>query len=44
MIVLFAITVIVAAVALFLPRIPQPQSYHMFADQRSFLGIPILVT
>jgi hypothetical protein len=25
---------------LFLPRIPQPQAYHNFADQRSFLGIP----
>jgi hypothetical protein len=23
-----------------LPRIPQPLSYHAFADQRSFLGIP----
>jgi hypothetical protein len=23
-----------------LPRIPQPLSYHMFADHRSFLGIP----
>jgi hypothetical protein len=23
-----------------LPRIPQPQSYHHFADRRSFLGIP----
>ena len=22
-----------------LPRIPQPQSYHLFADRRSFLGI-----
>lgn len=33
-------TAVVAAVALLLPRIPQPQSYHMFADQRSFLGIP----
>jgi hypothetical protein len=30
----------VAAIGLLLPRIPQPQSYHMFADQRSFLGIP----
>ena len=25
---------------LFLPRIPQPASYHNFADQRSWLGIP----
>ena len=30
---------LVAAVAL-LPRIPQPQSYHDFADQRAWLGIP----
>jgi hypothetical protein len=37
---LFIITAVVAAVGLMLPRIPQPQSYHMFADQRSFLGIP----
>jgi tryptophan-rich sensory protein len=37
---LFVITVIVIVVDLLLPRIPQPQSYHMFADQRSFLGIP----
>jgi len=22
-----------------LPRIPQPQAYHLFADQRGFLGI-----
>jgi hypothetical protein len=26
--------------ALFGPRIPQPQSYHQFADQRSLLAIP----
>lgn len=26
--------------ALFGPRIPQPQSYHQFADQRNLLGIP----
>jgi hypothetical protein len=31
---------VVAMVCLFLPRIPQPQSYHSFADQHSFLGIP----
>lgn len=37
---LLVITAAVAVVALLLPRIPQPQSYHMFADQRSFLGIP----
>ncbi len=38
--VLFVITVIVAVVDFMLPRIPQPQSYHMFADQRGFMGIP----
>ena len=37
---LFGITAIIAVVDLMLPRIPQPQSYHQFADQRSFLGIP----
>lgn len=26
--------------AILLPPIPQPQCYHMFADQRRFLGIP----
>ncbi len=29
----------VVAVIFSLPRIPQPQSYHLFADHRSFLGI-----
>lgn len=37
---LIVITAVVAAIGLLLPRIAQPQSYHMFADQRSFLGIP----
>jgi hypothetical protein len=37
---LLAVTAIVAAIALLLPRIPQPQEYHMFADQRGFLGLP----
>jgi hypothetical protein len=37
---LFVITAGVAAVGLLLPRIPQPQAYHMFADRRSFIGIP----
>jgi len=31
---------VVAAVAFLLPPIPQPQWYHMFADQRAFFGIP----
>jgi hypothetical protein len=38
--VLVAFTIALGAVAMLLPRIPQPQSYHDFADQRSFLGIP----
>ena len=37
---LFAVTALIAVAGLLLPRIPQPQSYHVFADQRSFLGIP----
>jgi hypothetical protein len=36
---LLAFTIAVAATAVLLPRIPQPQSYHDFADQRSLLGI-----
>ena len=31
---------VVATVSVFLPRIPQPESYHAFADQRSLFGIP----
>lgn len=31
---------LVATVFVFLPRIPQPQSYHSFADSRGILGIP----
>ena len=31
---------IFALVGLLIPRIPQPQSYHLFADQRTLLGIP----
>jgi hypothetical protein len=38
--VLVAFTIAVAAATALLPRIPQPQSYHDFADQRSLLGIP----
>src|SRR5215469_4980320 len=37
---LLALTVLVALTAVLLPRIPQPQSYHLFADERSVLGIP----
>jgi hypothetical protein len=38
--VLVGITAMMAVIGWLLPRIPQPQSYHMFADRRSFLGIP----
>ena len=37
LIILAAIVVLVCCV---MPRIPQPPTYHMFADRRSFLGIP----
>lgn len=37
---LFVVTALVVGAALLLPPIPQPQSYHMFADRRGFLGIP----
>ena len=37
---LMILTVTVVVACCMLPRIPQPQSYHQFADQRSFLGIP----
>jgi hypothetical protein len=38
--VLVGFTMALTAAALLLPRIPQPQSYHDFADQRVWLGIP----
>lgn len=38
--VLAVVTVILVATAIFLPRFPQPQSYHAFADQRRLFGIP----
>ena len=31
---------IIAVIALLIPPIPQPLSYHNFADQRAWLGIP----
>jgi hypothetical protein len=31
---------VIAAIAFLLPPIPQPHWYHLFADQRAFLGIP----
>lgn len=38
--ILLAPAVLIAVVALLLHPIPQPLSYHDFADQRSWLGIP----
>src|SRR5215469_12845777 len=38
--VLIAVTVLLFVSIPFIPRIPQPQSYHNFADQRAWLGIP----
>src|SRR5262245_44300449 len=37
--VLAGLTILVIAVCWFLPAVPQPLSYHNFADQRSWLGI-----
>jgi len=37
---LIGIALALLVCGLFLPRIPQPASYHNFADQRSWLGIP----
>jgi hypothetical protein len=37
---LILLTIVLALVCCLVPRIPQPQSYHHFADHRSFLGIP----
>ena len=34
------LTALSAAALALVPRIPQPQDYHDFADQRAFLGIP----
>jgi hypothetical protein len=37
---LIILTTIMVLICLVIPRISQPQSYHLFADRRSFLGIP----
>ena len=39
-IILLVVTVLLFGSIPFIPRIPQPQSYHDFADQRSWLGVP----
>ena len=38
--IVMALTAIIFLICCAIPRISQPQSYHQFADQRSFLGIP----
>lgn len=38
--VLAAFTVAISTAAVLAPRVPQPQAYHRFADQRSWLGCP----
>lgn len=37
---LILMTGAVVSIACLLPRIPQPQSYHLFADRRALFGIP----
>ena len=37
---LLILTAAVALIFLLLPRIPQPEAYHLFSDRRSLLGIP----
>jgi hypothetical protein len=37
---LLVLTTVAGFAFFLLPRIPQPQAYHMFADRRRFLGIP----
>jgi hypothetical protein len=37
--VLAGLTILVIAISWFLPAIPQPLSYHNFADQRAWIGI-----
>jgi len=37
---LVSVAIVIGIIALLLPPIPQPQSYHNFADQREWLSIP----
>jgi len=37
---LILLTLVVAVICSMLPRIPQPLSYHLFADRRGLFGIP----
>jgi hypothetical protein len=34
------VTAVIILLAIFSPRVPQPRSYHNFADNRGWLGIP----
>ena len=36
---LIVLAAAITAVACMMPRVPQPMSYHQFADQRSLFGI-----
>ena len=38
--ILAGVTLLIILIALLLKPIPQPQAYHHFADQRSWLGVP----
>jgi hypothetical protein len=40
LVLLIALTLAIVLVCCLLPRIPQPQSYHHFADRRRLFGIP----
>lgn len=37
---LLAFTLVIGVTTLLVPRVPQPQSYHDFADRRGWVGIP----
>ncbi len=39
-ILLLIITAVIPLIFLSLPRIPQPEAHHLFADRRSVLGMP----
>jgi hypothetical protein len=36
---LIALVAVIAIAAMFIPRVPQPQSYYFFADHRTFFGV-----
>lgn len=40
LIILIVATLLLFSPLVFIPRIPQPHRYHIFADQRAWLGIP----